>query len=98
MLLLSSDDYLYNFGETMKIIKKVFLNSNVHGTNNTTAMFSDVENGANPGMNNMMQQLYSWNGLPNWKFPPTKEKVFMYKNESGTDFIDPRGSETFYGV
>ena len=97
--LLSAEDYLWNFGETNENnIESVFEFQSVFaGTNNTTAMFSNVENGANPGMNNMMQQLYSWNGWPNWKFPPTKEKVFMYKDESGTDFIDPRGAETFYG-
>lgn len=97
--LLPAADYLYNFGETNENnIESIFeFQSGYQEGDATTAMFTNVENGATPSMNNMQPQLHSWNGWPNWKFQPEKEQVFMYQDESGTDFIDPRGAETFYG-
>ncbi|MCK0159215.1 RagB/SusD family nutrient uptake outer membrane protein [Allomuricauda sp. F6463D] len=97
--LLPADDYLYNFGETNENnIESVFEFQAVYaGQGGATNMFTNVEGGSAPFMNNMMQQLHSWNGWPNWKFQPEKAEVFIYDDESGTEFIDPRGAETFYG-
>lgn len=97
--LLTAEDYLWNFGETNENnIESVFEFQMTYGDGQaTTAMFRNVEGGAQPALNNMQPQLHSWNGWPNWKFEPMREKDFIYKDESGTEFIDPRGAETFYG-
>ncbi|MCK0134894.1 RagB/SusD family nutrient uptake outer membrane protein [Arenibacter sp. S6351L] len=97
--LLPAEGYLWNFGETNENnIESVFeFQSAYQEGDATTAMFTNVEGGPTPAMNNMQPQLHSWNGWPNWKFSPTREQAFLYQDESGTDFIDPRGAETFYG-
>lgn len=97
--LLPAEDYLYNFGEINENnIESVFeFQCTYAGQGGSTAMFTNVEGGSAPFLNNMMQQLHSWNGWPNWKFQPEKTEVFIYDDESGTEFIDPRGAETFYG-
>jgi hypothetical protein len=98
--LLPAKDYLWNFGEINENnIESVFeFQSFYVGQGGTiTGPFVNPEGGAFPFLNTIMPQLHSWNGWPNWKFQPEKTKVFIYEDESGNEFIDPRGAETFYG-
>jgi len=98
--LLPGSQWLDNFGETNKNNKESLFEVQfqwfdgnwflapitiVEGVNNT------------PGTQSGRQQLYGWNDWGNWFFPPRRVNDFVYKDESGINYQDPRASLTFYG-
>ena len=100
--LLPASQFLWNFGQTNENnAESVFeFQSAVNGTSNIWSMFGDPEGQSSPGMNNAIPVLYAWNGSQgwgNWKFPPMHDTKFVYQDEAGANFIDPRGAATFYG-
>lgn len=67
----------------------------------TGGMFEEPEGRNNlTATNTAHVQLYTWSavgGWDNWAFQPMRVNDFKYKNEAGTDFVDPRAKLTFYG-
>ncbi|MEO6961589.1 MAG: RagB/SusD family nutrient uptake outer membrane protein [Puia sp.] len=50
-----------------------------------------------PGTQTARPQLYGWNDWGNWFFPSRRVNDFVYKDESGNSYTDPRAQLTFYG-
>jgi hypothetical protein len=49
------------------------------------------------GTVNGIPMLFGWNDWANWKFPSRRVADFIYDDESGVSYIDPRAQYTFYG-
>jgi hypothetical protein len=58
-----------------------------------------VSEGVNnlPGTQSGRQQLYGWNDWGNWFFPSRRANDFVYTDETGSSYTDPRAQLTFYG-
>jgi hypothetical protein len=69
------------------------------GSNGAAAIFDDPE-GPNQwnvlGRETCHNQLYGWNDWNNWYFPARRINDFIYRDESGRDYTDPRAPLTFY--
>lgn len=66
--------------------------------NNTSGPLNNPEGVDNlPSTHTARQQLYGWNDWGNWQFPERRVDDFIYKDESGAEYVDPRAQRTFYG-
>jgi hypothetical protein len=66
--------------------------------NNTFGPLGMVEGGNNiPSTHTARPQLYGWNDWGNWRFPARRANDFLYPNENGETYKDPRAELTFYG-
>lgn len=98
-----ANEWLDMFGETkqngVESIFEVQLQYYV-GSNSEYSIFVDPEqtwSGEVVGRSNAHAQLYGWNDWANWNFPTRRVNDFRYKDENGTDYVDPRAKLTFYG-
>lgn len=98
--LLPGNRWADNFGETNKNNQESLFEVQFQwfDGNNTFGPLGNPE-----GMNNLpsthtaRQQLYGWNDWGNWYFPERRVKDFIYNDESGAAYTDPRARLTFYG-
>lgn len=60
-------------------------------------LFSSPEGRTSPSNMNVIPNLYSWNDWGNWKFPERRVSDFIYNDENGESYTDPRAEFTFYG-
>lgn len=89
-----------NFGETNKNNQECVFAIQfkfVPGTNIAAAAFNEPEGTGNPGRENVHPQLFGWNDWNNWTFQARRVNDFVYTDESGNPYTDPRAPMTFYG-
>ena len=96
--LLPLEQYMDNFGETNEnnqesIYEVQFAWNEGQRTNGRKT----PEGNALAYTSSCTQQLYGWNDWGNWKFPPNRVNDFIYNDENGVSYQDPRAYYTFYG-
>lgn len=97
--LLPREQYMDNFGETndnneegvFEVQYAWYPGSWKYG------LFSSPEGRTSPSNMNVVPTLYSWNEWGNWKFPDRRAADFVYEDENGETYVDPRAEYTFYG-
>ncbi len=100
--LLPGSQWSDNFAETNKNNIEGVFEVQHHWFDNsyTFASFVDQQEEfgtGQPGVQTARAQLYGFNDWSNWKFSPQRVKDFVYTDESGKLFVDPRAALTFYG-
>jgi len=65
--------------------------------NNIFGALGTQEGNNIPATHTAREQLYGWNDWGNWFFPARRANDFVYNNESGSSYTDPRAQLTFYG-
>jgi hypothetical protein len=91
--------YLDNFGETNENNKESIFEIQLEwfAGNDLWGVFGVPEGQNKPSTQNAIPQLYGWNDWGNWTFPVRRVTDFVYNDESGSSYIDPRSKLTFYG-
>jgi len=97
--LLPSEKWMDNFGETnennqesiFEVQFQYFPEGDLWG------VFGAPEGNNVPSTNGMLQMLYGFNEWGNWKFQSRRVNDFVYNDENGKSYIDPRAQLTFYG-
>lgn len=98
--LLSGSQWGDNFGETNKNNAESLFEVQFQwfDGNWVNAPITAVEGVNNlPGTQSGRQQLYGWNDWGNWFFPSRRVNDFVYADEGGSGYTDPRAQLTFYG-
>ncbi|MDR2146911.1 MAG: RagB/SusD family nutrient uptake outer membrane protein [Tannerella sp.] len=97
--LLPGDQWLDLFGEARQNgVESVFEIQFQHYNGEGTSWYlNDLEDAATVySRNTMHPRLYSWAGWNNWYFPAKRKYDFIYADEAGNEYIDPRAALTFY--
>jgi hypothetical protein len=98
--LLPGYQWLDNFGENNKNNQESLFEVQFQwfDGNNVFGPLGSVEGGNNtPSTQTAHQQLYGWNDWGNWFFPTRRVNDFVYNDEAGKSYTDPRAKLTFYG-
>ena len=98
--LLPGNQWADNFGETNKNNEESLFEVQFQWFNGNwvNAPITAVEGVNNlPGTQTGRPQLYGWNDWGNWFFPSRRVNDFVYTDEGGNSYTDPRAQLTFYG-
>jgi hypothetical protein len=99
--LLPASQWEDNFGETNKNNQESVFEIQcdwIAGSGAGQAAFGEPEGTSGPpGRENIHAQLYGWNDWNNWNFQARRVTDFIYTDESGNPYTDPRAPLTFYG-
>lgn len=97
--LLPAAQWMNNFGETNENNQESLfeIQFQYYPTNYLYGFWGSPEGHTNAATQNLIPMLYGFNDWGNWKFPDKRVKDFVYNDENGVAYTDPRAKLTFYG-